>query len=111
MSGLPEHVAADERAIVESIVREALTSGYAVSVYDGEELTVDQARDWDDIVGALATTDEDVLRFHDEHEHHVGDIALIWGNGNDLVSDYSDTPEMARLVKNVREDDSPSARP
>lgn len=89
---LPEYVNATERAIAALIVSELISSGYALSVYDGEEWALKQSRDAGEVCAALASTDADVIRARvagDSEWVRVGSVTLIWGNGRDLLSDWS----------------------
>lgn len=88
---LPEYVADDERAIAALIVSELVASGYALSVYPvGKARTVKLSKDAREVCAALATTDEDTIRA-DFNGARVGDIRLIWGNGNALLADWAAT--------------------
>lgn len=81
-----------EMKIVESLINDALAEGWPISVQDGEEITVTRSIDKAEIVDALATTDYDHLIIH------TGDaqcwIMLVWGNGVDVISDYSGPDEI-----------------
>lgn len=52
-----------EQQITRRIISRALEAGYAVSVYDGGEMTVRNARDAATIWDALCSTSDDVLTF------------------------------------------------
>lgn len=80
-----------EQQIMDLIVDAAFAAGYTVSVHDGEEVTVDKSTDKAEIFAACRTTGQDYLIFKNEGER-VGQVSLIYGNGNngmDLISDYS----------------------
>ena len=48
----------------------------------------------------MYSTDSDLLRFRlPESGDSVGAIMLVYGNGADVVSDYTDSEAMAALVK------------
>ena len=78
-----------ERKIAKAIVDVALLDGKRVSVFDGEEYTVKRSGDRKAILSALATTECDTLVFRDQSGNFVGSICLIWGNGEDLIHDWS----------------------
>ena len=89
-----------EKQIAERIVDKALAAGYTISVYDGEEWPLKRSINRPDILAAMYSTDSDVLRFRwPESSHAVGSIMLVYGNGEDVVCDYSDNEAMAALVK------------
>ncbi|MBA4172818.1 MAG: hypothetical protein C0511_09240 [Hyphomicrobium sp.] len=87
--------------IVRQLIRGALVKGWSVSVYDGEEWTVKQATSLHIVTAALATTDEDVLRFREADGTKIGDVSLIWSNDEDVISDHTDVPDLRELVDGV----------
>jgi len=92
-----------ERLIAGRLVEAALAAGYWISVYDGEETTVSRSTDPAVIFPALCSTDHDVLNFGRGSARRAGWIALIWGNGRDLISDYTDNEASNALVDPVTE--------
>jgi VCBS repeat-containing protein len=83
---------AGERRAARRLVMEALEDGRTVSVSDGWEYVVKRSRNIRQILDALATTGEDVLRIRAADGSHLGVIVLVWGNdpdGDELVQDYS----------------------
>jgi hypothetical protein len=85
--------------IARKIVKLALARGWKVSVNDGEEWTVKLSDKRDVILAALATTEADTLRFRDAGAQNIGVVSLIYENGEDVVSDCSDKPEILALVE------------
>ncbi|WP_295842501.1 hypothetical protein [uncultured Xanthomonas sp.] len=100
-SELADRVAADEAALSVLLVDSALAKGWAVSVYDGEETTLRRSRDRAAIFAAMASTDADTLRFHDEAGAYLGWVWLIWGNGCDLFSDWTDNAAINAVVEPI----------
>ena len=91
-----------ERKIVGKIVEAALAEGNMLSVYDGEEYPIKRSRDYDAIMGAIMSTDEDVLRIRDADGNSLGSILLVYGNdGWDVVCDYSG--ELSSMMEGVDE--------
>jgi hypothetical protein len=86
-----------ERTITRRIVKAALAKGYTVSVYDGEEFALRRSSSERAIMKAIYSTDEDTLVMHGG-ERRIGQIYLVWGNGEDVVTDYTDCPEIEALV-------------
>ena len=81
-----------ERRMARRVVMAALEDGRTVSVNDGEAYTVKRSRNILQILNALATTGEDVLRIRAADGTHLGVVVLVWGNdpdGDELVQDYS----------------------
>lgn len=84
----PEYMAEVECKIVKAILKAARDGGYSISINDGEETTVKRSQDWAAILAAMATTEEDWLRLHREGDR-TGWVTLVYGNGIDLISDYT----------------------
>jgi hypothetical protein len=81
---------AAEGQICGALVRECLKRGFRVSVFDGEETTVRGSSKHMEIMGALFTTDEDILRISTPTGIQRGSFYLVYGNdGYDVISDYS----------------------
>lgn len=81
-----------EAAVVKRLVRIVLERGYMVSVNDGEEWTVNLSTNRNEILSALATTGEDIIRLYKDGER-AGSIWLVYGNaedGRELIADHSD---------------------
>lgn len=78
-----------ERTIVNRLIRAALAHGLTVSVHDGEEWTLKRSRDAKAIREALATTGADNVTLRNSDGAAVGTVLLIWGNGEDVISDLS----------------------
>ncbi len=76
-----------ERKIVNRLLEAALANNCSVSVYDGEEWPLHNSTDIDIIRLALASTDMDVIRIRDADNDYVGDVHLVWGNDEDVISD------------------------
>lgn len=89
---LPNHDLKDasdvaECMIVGRLVRDLLAAGYTLSVYDGEEETVSFATTEQPIFDALSSTDQDILYANMGAKRSF--VSLVWGNGVDVISDYS----------------------
>ncbi|WP_454287200.1 hypothetical protein [Rhizobium arsenicireducens] len=96
----PNHMQADEQAIVGGIIRRALAGGHEISIHDEEELVLSRSRDYEVITAEVAATDLTTLVISG-----LGSILLIHGNGQDVVSDCTDSPKILRLI-NVCDEDS-----
>jgi hypothetical protein len=89
-----------ERAIISRLVKDGLKLGYVVSVCDGEEWTVKKSTSYKAIMGAIQTTDEDIIRFRKADGELVGSFYMVYGNdGYDVISDYSDNDLCKELIK------------
>jgi hypothetical protein len=78
-----------EKTIARKVVSALIDAGYSIGVNDGEETTVNQSTDQDKILGALCTTEEDYILTYDQTGKRTGWVWLIWGNGEDLISDHT----------------------
>ena len=89
-----------EKQICERLVDRALAAGYTISVYDGGAWPLKRSSNRVDILAAMYSTDSDTLRFRlPESGNIVGSIMLVYGNGAEVVCDYTDNEAMAALVK------------
>ena len=88
-----------ERAIVRRVVKDALTAGYRLDVYDGgDEPAVAGARTLKAAMDALLNTDEDQLVLR-HPEGRSGWVRFVYGNGGwDVISDYSAVDHIETLL-------------
>ncbi|MHC2552434.1 hypothetical protein ACVJ6Q_003729 [Bradyrhizobium elkanii] len=78
-----------ERKIARQIIDDGLAAGYTIDVYDGEETVLKRSTDPEAIIGAMFSTDSDMLIFH-EGGRRQGSVWFVYGNsGWDVVADYS----------------------
>jgi hypothetical protein len=85
---MQHHEATEARALIDRL----LAKGGSVSVNDGEQTTLHKSRDAALILAAMATTDQDSLRWFDPSGLRVGIFHLIYGNGpGELVADCTDS--------------------
>lgn len=89
---------ASELQIATKLVRAALAAGYSVSVNDGEAWPVSKSHDEAEILAALQSTDSDTLRLRSPLGDFVGNVLLIWGNGEDVISDHTDNKATRAVV-------------
>lgn len=82
------HASDTERRIVGKLVEDLLAAGFALSVNDGEEVTVSKSKDPTEIYAALSSTDTDLLMVHSTNDVRDRWIRLVWGNDCDVISDY-----------------------
>ncbi len=91
---LPEYAAPCERPVIQKLVDYALWDSGTVSLWDGEELSVDRSTDRMEILKNLAQTDMDQLEAYNEDGSMRGWFLLIYNNGSEhepmvVISDYS----------------------
>ncbi len=91
-----------ENVIAKTLVRKALSRGWLITVHDGEEVALRRSGDFDAIWKAMQSTDEDnLIFFKADGETRIGWVWLIWGNGEDLISDHTAKAEIDELVAEV----------
>lgn len=88
-----------EAAIAALIVDQMIAAGATISVDDGGEWVVTRSRDVAAIAGALASSDGDSVLARNPDTTRIGRVWLVWGNGCDLIGDYTDTPGMCALME------------
>lgn len=96
-----EHCTALEARIAKRLVADALAAGWSISVHDGEEWAIKQSTDKAAIYAAMCSTEMDTLRFRKDGEP-IGSVTLIYGNGEDLVSDSGDGDELQAFLTKGR---------
>lgn len=87
-----------ERQIAERIVLDALDAGFSLTINNGgdeDELVL--STDLKAIGEAMATAGHDVITLHRGGER-FGFIELIYGNGPDLIADYSTRAEVCAVL-------------
>ena len=90
---LPVYAAPCERPVIQKLVDYALWDSGTVSLWDGEELSVDRSTDRMEILKNLAQTDMDQLEAYNEDGSMRGWFLLIYNNGSEhepmvVISDY-----------------------
>ena len=95
-----EYATAGERRVTRELVNAILAAGYKADVNDGEEWTVKKSASTSEIMAALGSTEEDVIRVRRPDGTVAGSLLLIWGNdptGEELIADHTDNGEMQAL--------------
>lgn len=89
MTQAMEYATEEERKIATKLVKRFIDLGWSISVDDGEEITVRRSISPKTVLQALATTDSDTLIVTDQYGRKIGSVWLVWGNGSDLISDWT----------------------
>lgn len=95
-----------EVAVVKRLVRVILERGYMVSINDGEDWTVNLSTDRNEILSALGTTGEDIIRLYKDGER-AGSIWLVFGNaddGSELIADHTDNDACLSIWREIYPD-------
>lgn len=84
-----------ERAVIRRAATDILAAGHAITVHDGEDVSVMKSRDLGEIMDAIGATDEEYLKVYeatgDEAKpwRHLGSVFMVYGNeGWDVLADY-----------------------
>lgn len=99
---LTKYATAGEARVARKLIKAALARELSISVNDGEEWTVKRSRNYREIVDALATTGEDILRMTAPTGDRIGSFVLIYGNdetGEELISDHTDNDICERMYR------------
>jgi len=91
---LPEYAAPGERPVLQMLIDMCLRDDGRVSVWDGEEFSVQGCNSKDNILKNLAQTEMDQLEAFDKDGNYLGFFLLIYNNGSEgepmvVISDYS----------------------
>lgn len=79
-----------EMTIVRAYVKAILAAGHFVTVNDGGEDTVIKSRKLNEIVKAMRTTDEDVLKLTNDAGHATGWLYFVYGNEpHEVLNDHT----------------------
>lgn len=88
-----------ERQIAEKLVRAAISSGFLITVDDGGALPIKRSSNAELILAAMFSSDGDTLIIRKPDGDRVGCIALIYGNGADVIADHTDNAVIGELVR------------
>ena len=93
-TALPEYAPPHERPVLQKLTDICLENGNRVSVWDGEELSVQGCNNKANILKNLAQTEMDQLEAYDKDGNLRGWFSLIYNNGSEnepmvVISDYS----------------------
>ncbi len=77
-----------EKKIVRCVVEDLLAAGFQVGVNNGEERCLKRSSDINEIIAATFSTDEDWL-IACKNGKYIGWVRCIWGNEEDIISDYT----------------------
>jgi hypothetical protein len=91
-----------EREIVLTILSDAINAGYFISVHNDDSFVTEKSSSVESIFREMYSTGTDRLLLY-QNNKRVGWILLIYGNGLDVVSDYSDNAEIEALLKRADE--------
>jgi hypothetical protein len=93
-----------EKNIAKCLVEGIIARGFVISVDDGGAIAIKRSFIPHLILDAMFSSDGDILVIRDRAnpEKRIGSIALIYGNGAEVISDYTDNPEIHGLVERAQ---------
>jgi len=75
--------------IARFLIKKGLEGGnHAFVYYDGEEKS-DKLTKLNDVIEEARATDMSWVSFHEPEGKRLGAFMLVWGNGEDLISDFT----------------------
>ena len=89
-----------EIRIAKAVVDALLAKGWIISVWEAEDWALEHSIDRDQILKAMGSTVMDKLCAETDDCDHVGWVMLIWGNGEDLISD--NTESLTEVLEGIR---------
>lgn len=88
-----------ERTIIKLIVENAISKGYSISGFDGEDDIFQRLTDPAEIMKNMMHVDEETLNFHRPNGTYAGFVFLVYGNdGYDAIADHTASDEMADIL-------------
>lgn len=82
-----------EQFIVSRIVSKAISLGYKLSVYDGEDFFIKKSNDIASVMNSMFEVDDECLWLY-ENDKRIGWIYFVYGNdGDDVIADYNPSLE------------------
>ena len=80
-----------ERLLSTTVARSLLDAGYTIELWNGGDEAEYRGRDLDALLAEMMATDEDVLNVVLDDGKYItqGWVSLIYGNGIDVISDYT----------------------
>jgi len=84
-----------ERKIANKIIGVMLDSGYTITIDNGNDITIRQSSNKEDILAGMFLTDEDKILVSHKDGNSRGYIWLVYGNrGWDVIHNYSNSLEV-----------------
>ena len=95
-----------ERLIVERLVDEILAKGWSVSVYFDGDWNCQNLRSKDAILAHLGNDCYETISVHGLRQNFpndpvLGHINLVWGNNEDIISDYTVNDQIEQIVNDI----------
>lgn len=79
----------EEKQIMRHCIKELLSHGFKLSVFDGEETVISKSSDRKKIFESMYSTDEDVLKVWKDGIK-IGMVYFVYGNeSHEVINDYS----------------------
>ena len=91
MTNFQKYLKKSEQETAIRTIKALLKAGHKLSVFDGEEVTIEKSTDLEVIRDAMGTTEEDVLFVYaNQHPERIGFVQFVWGNEDWVaIADYT----------------------
>lgn len=88
-----------ENRIVQALVSEILVKGFTISIDNGgDEFEIEKCHDEKTVLANCALCDEDTIYFFNSVGKNLGCIYIIYGEGDTIITDYSDNDLTNEIV-------------
>ena len=89
-----------ELSIVKKIVRSALDKGFVIDVYDKMSVALRSSNNEQAVLNAMGLrhTSADHITFRKNDSTRVGSITFVYGNGQDVIADFTDNATMDSII-------------
>ena len=95
-----DYIPHDALTILTRLITTAIDRGYVISVNDGEGWAVKSSTDRSAILGAINSVEESSIRLrHRDTGESIGSVVIVPSNCDDVLCDWTDTPEMNVLIE------------
>lgn len=93
-----------ESLMVRVVVRKLIATGYEIEVDNNagegeDDIRCSYSKNYQKVVASLSTTDEEILWTRKSRSAEGGWVKIIYGNGEDCISDY--TTNLEDIVGNI----------
>lgn len=99
IGAFPDHICPIEALIINNVIKACFDRELLISVWDGEEWALKRSSFKSKVQTVTATTDETKYRVVNRQGEFVASFFFVHGNGEDVLSDCSDTDAAHEILK------------
>ena len=93
--------------IVKKLVRAGLRRYWTVSIFSRNEWVIEKSRKEREIFRKMFTADVEKVRFRTMIGKFVGDVMLLYGLGDGVITDWSHRHDINAVVEEANKPDEP----